>query len=401
MKSLVGQHYGKLTVLRRGEDYVFGNGHTTPRWECRCECGREALVRGTALTSGKTTSCGCARSDALVGKNVIDMVGQRFGSWTVIERHGLNGNHEAVWRCRCDCGNEREFTRRALVNGKRLRCKRCRSTNDDVGAIASRTKLIGLRFGRWVVTDFGGYQTSKGRTYRFWRCVCDCGTVRNVNEESLVRHRSTSCGCLRREAMASDVVNHLAGQQFGHLMVIERAENRHYPGGGQSQMYVCLCDCGNTTLVARSMLVSGQTQSCGCAHESRMEQMAASHLAHIGAHVVRQKTFDDLLSRKSSLLSYDFAIVRDDVVVGLIECQGEQHYRPVDYFGGDEKFANQLDNDARKRAYAVKHGIPLLELSYKLSQADFINQLDMFLDLLKSESRSDDTVCNERWSNGS
>lgn len=36
----------------------------------------------------------------------VNLLGQRFGRLTVMERMPNNAKHQAVWRCRCDCGNE-------------------------------------------------------------------------------------------------------------------------------------------------------------------------------------------------------------------------------------------------------------------------------------------------------
>lgn len=35
----------------------------------------------------------------------LDLVGQRFGRLTVLERLGANARKEVMWRCQCDCGN--------------------------------------------------------------------------------------------------------------------------------------------------------------------------------------------------------------------------------------------------------------------------------------------------------
>lgn len=44
----------------------------------------------------------------------IDLTGQIFGHLEVIEYAGSDNG--ALWRCRCDCGNE------IIVKGTRLRC---------------------------------------------------------------------------------------------------------------------------------------------------------------------------------------------------------------------------------------------------------------------------------------
>lgn len=53
--NLVNKSYGRLTVLRRGENTT--DGHI--RWWCKCVCGTEKLVHSSGLKNGSTTSCGC------------------------------------------------------------------------------------------------------------------------------------------------------------------------------------------------------------------------------------------------------------------------------------------------------------------------------------------------------
>lgn len=52
----------------------------------------------------------------------------------------------------------------------------------------------------------------------------------------------------------------LAGQRFGNLTVIERAENSK-DGGAK---WLCKCDCGNETVVKAGNLKSGHARSCNC-----------------------------------------------------------------------------------------------------------------------------------------
>jgi hypothetical protein len=52
----------------------------------------------------------------------------------------------------------------------------------------------------------------------------------------------------------------LTGQKFNRLEVIKLEK---YIGGGKS-IWLCLCDCGNKTIVVGSSLKNGHTRSCGC-----------------------------------------------------------------------------------------------------------------------------------------
>ena len=83
-----------------------------------------------------------------------------------------------------------------------------------------------------------------------------------------------------------------------------------------------------------------------------------------------EKSFPDLHGRNSTvLLRYDFAILNPNGTIKcLLECQGEQHYQPVDEFGGIKQFEIQKQNDELKRKYAAEHGITLLEIPYKIKK---------------------------------
>ncbi len=55
--DLTGQTFGMLTVIERA-------GTASGRealWLCRCNCGREKLVRSHCLRRGMTRSCGCKK----------------------------------------------------------------------------------------------------------------------------------------------------------------------------------------------------------------------------------------------------------------------------------------------------------------------------------------------------
>lgn len=56
-------------------------------------------------------------------------------------------------------------------------------------------------------------------------------------------------------------LNDLSGRRFGRLTVIRKTSARR----SGSIVWECLCNCGNTVLVAGAHLLSGQTTSCGCA----------------------------------------------------------------------------------------------------------------------------------------
>ena len=62
-KDLSGQRFGKLLVVREA-------GRTKVQkvlWVCLCECGGEKVIASSSIINGSIRSCGCARSEVLLG----------------------------------------------------------------------------------------------------------------------------------------------------------------------------------------------------------------------------------------------------------------------------------------------------------------------------------------------
>ena len=57
-QEILGQRFGKLTVLS-ATDEKDNDGRTL--YLCRCDCGKAKKVPAYLLTSGRVSSCGCAR----------------------------------------------------------------------------------------------------------------------------------------------------------------------------------------------------------------------------------------------------------------------------------------------------------------------------------------------------
>ena len=88
-------------------------------------------------------------------------------------------------------------------------------------------------------------------------------------------------------------------------------------------------------------------------------------------------TFTDLYgSFGINKLRFDFAILnKDGSLKCLIECQGEQHFMPVEEFGGEEEYERQVENDDMKRKYVQEHNIKYIEITYKQKKYETIKTI--------------------------
>jgi hypothetical protein len=88
----VGNKYGRLTIVLP-YDYT--------KSVCLCDCGTEIIISNYSISSGKTKSCGCLRSEnaKVVGKDIISQWhGENHPNWkggTASERQRFNASKEA------------------------------------------------------------------------------------------------------------------------------------------------------------------------------------------------------------------------------------------------------------------------------------------------------------------
>lgn len=103
-------------------------------------------------------------------------------------------------------------------------------------------------------------------------------------------------------------------------------------------------------------------RGCGCPKcynkNWHLEEEISQFLDEKQISYERQKKFEWLKNKNS--LSLDFYL--NDYNVG-IECQGIQHFKCVDFFGGINGFKNTLNRDKIKEALCKENGVRLLYYS--------------------------------------
>lgn len=146
--------------------------------------------------------------------------------------------------------------------------------------------LTGQRFGRLLVLEYIGSQIAphKQKYLSLWLCKCDCGTTKIIRGANMLSGATRSCGCLMREHQTPKPFKDLTGQRFGRLLVTGRATNLTYPNGVITTRFKCLCDCGNTVVVNRTNLTSGNTKSCGCYRK----ELAKEHMRQMRKECLRK-----------------------------------------------------------------------------------------------------------------
>ena len=107
--------------------------------------------------------------------------------------------------------------------------------------------------------------------------------------------------------------------------------------------------------------------SCPHCSASKGERHVAKILDDHNIQYKPQYWFEDC--RIQLPLPFDFALFKNNKLIGLCEYQGEQHYEPVDFANkgiewAKKQFERNQFSDNTKRTYCKENNIPLLEIPY-------------------------------------
>lgn len=284
--------------------------------------------------------------------------------------------------------------------------------------------------------DYYDHLIEKYKKEKYYQCQCKCGLIQFMNESQFLekRHRyctdvanhnfiyqsadyptMAECGLKKKQkekllASYKRVHHKNYDIDFTHtfhesLEVLECIDD-HYEKltswhdkrkkGGATytvyKLYRCKCYlCGKEKNVDSSQFyISPPTEYgytayhgyysgayCDCHKISSFQWIVNKILKENDVPYRVEVSFPDLYgSSNTKLLRYDFSVLNQDGTIKcLIECQGEQHYKPVDEFGGKPQFEIQKKNDKLKRKYAKEHEIELLEIPYKNKKFEQVKEL--------------------------
>ena len=190
-------------------------------------------------------------------------------------------------------------------------------------------------------------------------CQCKiCGNKWSALPNSLLRrHGCPKCDIERKYKTHNEFINEMLSIN-PNIEILDTYS-------GINNKILCQCKiCGNKWKPIPDSLLHGH--GCPTCNKSHGEKVIEKYLISKSINFISQKTFNMLLGINGGNLSYDFYIPDYNL---LIEFQGLQHKQPVDFKGeGHEKakdnFKVQQEHDKRKREYAKKHNLELLEIWY-------------------------------------
>lgn len=120
--------------------------------------------------------------------------------------------------------------------------------------------------------------------------------------------------------------------------------------------------CGLKYEVTPNSILSGSgCPSCN-KNKSKGEEMVSRVLKDMGVSYTEQYSIEDLKNKNN--LRFDFAVFFEKRGKLLIEYDGVQHFKPIEYFGGEKNLEYQRVNDGIKNKYCEENKIELLRIPY-------------------------------------
>ncbi|KKM85696.1 hypothetical protein LCGC14_1286380 [marine sediment metagenome] len=90
--NLIGKKFGKLIVIKKTDKNKWGNYY----WLCKCDCGKEKIIRGNNLKSGVTKSCGCLNIEKIIERFTThgQAKTKTYKSWADMIQRCTNPKHK-------------------------------------------------------------------------------------------------------------------------------------------------------------------------------------------------------------------------------------------------------------------------------------------------------------------
>lgn len=276
------------------------------------------------------TVVGISETDGypIYGKDYVLVAGLRVGKLTV----NGPGSKPKYWKCTCDCG---EVTEK-------------RADNIKAGA---------LRGGPFAQSNKGCRSCGKE--------ACNKSGIKNRNTKGMIQSKHTDKNVGGAEIIAETDYIDMSNRS---TIIVCKCQRCGYPFYTTKRSESTTCGCGNG--IPRKTLDEFVKQR-GC--RSKGELKIAEFFDSLHIPYIQEKKFMDCAD--TNPLPFDFYLVSPQFGPFVVEFDGEQHFKPSEFFGGEAKFQIQRKHDLMKNRYCWSHGIRII----RIPTLDFQPNLDLSL----------------------
>lgn len=333
------------------------------RLRFECSCGNQYSVRWHNFKQGKQFTCpDCSYKHIAVSKTLgIEkclLWMRKTGAPCKLVSTTYVNCRQPLW-FQCSCGNKYSCSWRHFTGSRQFKCSACSKQI----SIEKRTKQhdqFTSEVRQLVMDEYSVLTKYKGSLEKVEIVHNNCGHHYYVRpSDFLGGNRCPFCSNTARRklhvAFVEEVFN-LVGDEYAILSEYT---------GNRDNVQLRHTICGQSWWVAPNSFLRGSR--CPHCSASKGEMAIQQHLTSSSSIFTAQYSFSDCLSTAGNRLRFDFAIFSDSskqTPVLLIEFDGKQHFEPVEYFGGQDQFERQKQNDSIKDEYCQQYSIPLLRIPY-------------------------------------
>lgn len=297
----------------------------------------------------------------------INLTGNRYGKLVVKEMiYNYNGTNRTKCSCDCDCGKTNII--REAYQLKHAIDSSCGCGKKDSVRKSCGKEINGQIFGKLLIID-----TLWNENPPKVKCLCECGKEVILNKIDVQTGHTNSCGCLRAETFKTinDVNYANKISDYGIKILYKNGFNKY-----NQQLWDCQCFCGNVFQDLPARILNGHVRSCGCLKTSSGELLIKNILDNNNIQYKKEYTFSDCKGLRNYVLRFDFGIKDDnDNLKYLIEFDGQQHFYPIEIFGGQKGYEETVIRDNIKNEYCISHQIPLYRFNYKMSKKEIEDKI--------------------------
>jgi len=333
--------------------------------DSRCECD-SWLVDPDKLLQGQ--GCGNCRAARLMSHDdFVKKLAAVSPEVTVLGKYAGNKTKILITGNNCECDSW-ETTPQVLLRG--VSCRLCpKVANNRLSHVEFERRLKIKNQSIEVIGEYVGRNTKILVNDR--RCGCKSFKGWPFDLLGGAGCPSKACRVVRinrsKRSKFGKMFHEMMQSSYPHMEVVTDYQSARTP-----VVFNCKsCDC--SPFERLPMTISDRGFECPRCNCSNGEQAIRRYLISRSILFEAEKTFDTC--RNKHPLRFDFYVESHNV---LIEANGEQHYRSVDFFGGQKAFELTQKRDAIKESWAHQNNYKFLKI--RIEKEDVTQSLDaMFI----------------------
>lgn len=154
-RDIVGNIYNDFKVIKKIDKNYSNDRHFYYLCEC-IHCGKKHEITGSALRQGDKKYCdnpkcrserGFGRYKDGGGGNRIDLTGQTFGKWKVIEYSHKDSHENTYYLCECSCNKHtRRFVKASSLQSGHSQSCGCKTSSKGEDKIAEILNELSIKY---------------------------------------------------------------------------------------------------------------------------------------------------------------------------------------------------------------------------------------------------------------